>query len=178
MIEPNKKSIFSKFTDTLSTGFDAGQVLMRNYMTKARSEIAAEEDTAFYRKSLYKDITYSIGAQGWQEKTNRLSYTYLNQMTYKNTAVAAIIQTYQNMAAAHCVVAENPHQKGFRIKLKNEREALIKILVELSHIEAVSKPASIMETFTYFATEPKPGQLSVSGKSLSIVFGIPIHWIG
>jgi hypothetical protein len=46
-----------------------------------------------------------------------------------------------------------------------------KILVEVAHIEATSKLASIVETAMYFATEPNPGQLSVTGKSLSTVFG-------
>jgi hypothetical protein len=45
------------------------------------------------------------------------------------------------------------------------------ILVEVAHIEATSKLASIVETAMYFATEPNPGQLSVTGKSLSTVFG-------
>ncbi len=34
---------------------------------------------------------------------------------------------------------------------------------------------SFIEVATYFATEPKPGQQSVNGKSLSTVFGIPIQ---
>ncbi len=46
-----------------------------------------------------------------------------------------------------------------------------KILVEVAHIEATSKLASMVETAMYFATEPNPGQLSVTGKSLSTVFG-------
>jgi len=43
--------------------------------------------------------------------------------------------------------------------------------VEVLHIEATSKQASRVETAMYFATEPKPGQLSVIGRSLSTVFG-------
>ena len=39
-------------------------------------------------------------------------------------------------------------------------------------MEATSKAASRMETATYLATEPKPGQLSVMGKSLSTVLGM------
>ena len=41
-----------------------------------------------------------------------------------------------------------------------------------------SKAASFVEVAIYFATDPKPGQLSVKGKSLSIVLGIPIHVTG
>jgi len=51
-------------------------------------------------------------------------------------------------------------------------------LVELSHIDATSSPASRMETATYLATDPKPGQLSVMGKSLSTVFGMPMQVSG
>ena len=38
----------------------------------------------------------------------------------------------------------------------------------------MSKDASLAEVATYFATEPKPGQLSVTARSLSIVFGMAI----
>jgi hypothetical protein len=45
-------------------------------------------------------------------------------------------------------------------------------LVEVSHMEATSRLASRVETATYLATEPNPGQLSVKGRSLSTVLGI------
>ena len=54
----------------------------------------------------------------------------------------------------------------------------INTFVEDSHIDATSKLASRVEIATYFATEPKPGQASVKGKSLSTVFGIPIQVTG
>ena len=38
--------------------------------------------------------------------------------------------------------------------------------------------ASRVDTATYLATEPKPGQLSVIGRSLSTVFGTPTQVIG
>ena len=44
-------------------------------------------------------------------------------------------------------------------------------LVDVRAIEATSKPASRIDTATYLATEPKPGQQSVIGRSLSTVFG-------
>ena len=44
-------------------------------------------------------------------------------------------------------------------------------LVEVFAMEATSKVASRVDTAMYFATEPKPGQLSVMGRSLSTVFG-------
>ena len=46
-----------------------------------------------------------------------------------------------------------------------------KTLVEVFAIDATSNAASRIEVATYFATEPKPGQLSVIGRSLSTVFG-------
>ena len=49
-----------------------------------------------------------------------------------------------------------------------------KTLVEVLHIDLISKEASFAEVATYFATEPKPGQLSVTARSLSIVLGIAI----
>src|SRR5271169_601375 len=44
-------------------------------------------------------------------------------------------------------------------------------LVEVLAIDATSKLASRTDTATYFATEPKPGQQSVMGMSLSTVLG-------
>ena len=38
-------------------------------------------------------------------------------------------------------------------------------------MDATSKPASRVDTAMYLATEPKPGQQSVIGRSLSTVFG-------
>ena len=54
----------------------------------------------------------------------------------------------------------------------------IKTLVDVSAIERTSRLASFVETAIYLATEPKPGHVSVIGKSLSTVFGIPIEAIG
>ena len=50
--------------------------------------------------------------------------------------------------------------------------------VEVLAIEATSSAASGVETATYFATEPKPGQVSVIGRSLSTVFGMPMQVTG
>ena len=43
---------------------------------------------------------------------------------------------------------------------------------------ATSRVASRVDTAMYFATEPKPGQLSVIGRSLSTVFGTCTAVIG
>ena len=51
-------------------------------------------------------------------------------------------------------------------------------LVEVRLIDAKSNAASRIEVATYFATEPKPGEQSVIGRSLSTVLGMPTHTIG
>ena len=50
--------------------------------------------------------------------------------------------------------------------------------VEVRAIETTSSAASRVDTAMYFAAEPKPGQQSVSGKSLSTVLGTPMQVIG
>ncbi len=47
----------------------------------------------------------------------------------------------------------------------------MKTLVEVLAMEATSSAHSLVETATYLATEPKPGQQSVTARSLSTVFG-------
>ena len=51
-------------------------------------------------------------------------------------------------------------------------------MVEVLAIERTSNDASSVDTATYLATEPKPGQQSVIGRSLSTVLGTWIAWIG
>ena len=45
-------------------------------------------------------------------------------------------------------------------------------------MDATSNAVSRTETATYLATEPKPGQVSVQGRSLSTVFGTPTQTTG
>src|ERR1051325_266375 len=56
--------------------------------------------------------------------------------------------------------------------------SIVKTLVEVRLIAVRSSAASRIEVATYFAAEPKPGEQSVIGKSLSTVLGIPTHTIG
>ena len=51
----------------------------------------------------------------------------------------------------------------------------INTFVDVSDIDSTSKDASRVEVAIYFAAEPKPGQQSVSAKSLSTVLGIAMH---
>ena len=53
-----------------------------------------------------------------------------------------------------------------------------KTFVDDSAIDATSNPDSKVEMATNFATEPNPGQQSVTGKSLSTVLGIPMQVTG
>jgi len=121
MDKNEKPTIFQKIAQ-------ATEVALDRYVSKARSEMSQEEDNAFYRKSIYRDITYSSGVMGYQEKANRLSYDNLQHMSRKNTIIATIIQTYQNKVAAHACPAELQHDKGFKIKLKDEDEKLQEML--------------------------------------------------
>jgi hypothetical protein len=56
--------------------------------------------------------------------------------------------------------------------------SITKTRVEVFAMEATSNPASRIEVATYFATDPKPGQLSVIARSLSTVLGIPTQTRG
>ncbi len=94
---------------------EAGEVALESYIAKSRSDIASEEDNGNYRKSVYSDITYYNGAQGYQEKSSTLSYIYQVQMSKRCPIVSAIIQTLQNKAAAYAVISRDLNSKGFRI---------------------------------------------------------------
>lgn len=131
MSEENKATLFQKLGRTFEAGLEASQMAMKSYMAKARSEIAAEEDSAIYRKSIYKDVSYATGAQGFHEKTHRPSYEFLKHISYKNTITAGVIQTYQNKVAAHSQLAKDQYDDGWLIKLKDEEGALEKIKAEL-----------------------------------------------
>ena len=50
----------------------------------------------------------------------------------------------------------------------------MKTLVEVLHMDLISREASLDEVAIYLATEPNPGQLSVTARSLSMVLGTAI----
>ena len=50
-------------------------------------------------------------------------------------------------------------------------------LVDVALIDATSNAASRIEIARYFASDPKPGEQSVIGRSLFTVFGMPTHTI-
>src|ERR1700675_4682123 len=53
-----------------------------------------------------------------------------------------------------------------------------KTFVEVGAMERTSSAASRVEMAMYLAAEPKTGQQSVTGRTLSTVLGMPMHVIG
>ena len=51
-------------------------------------------------------------------------------------------------------------------------------LVEVSAMACTSSAASRTDTAVYLAAEPKPGQVSVTARSLSMVLGTPMQCSG
>jgi hypothetical protein len=100
-------------------------------IAKSKASMAELSEDSFYRKSVYKDVSYATGSQGYVEKTARLSFYFLKQMSVKNSIVAAIIQTYQNQIADFAQPVDDKHARGFRIVLKNEKKHLDAIIKEL-----------------------------------------------
>lgn len=131
MAEPKQPSFLEKL-------LSVGEVAMDRYIAKARSEIAQEEDEAFYRKSVYRDINYQVSSQGYLDRGAKLGFAHQRQMALKNTIVSGVIQTRQNQVAAHSKPVKEQHLKGWRIVLKDEEAALEKIKEEL--FGATEKP--------------------------------------
>lgn len=101
--------------------------VMDDRITKAKAPDLAPEDEGedtLYRKSVYRDPSYSVGTQGYQEKTARLSFPLLREMANKDIIVAGIIQTRQNQVAAYSKPAKDRHEKGFKIVLAEEESKL------------------------------------------------------
>lgn len=128
MAEEKKQSLLSKV-------LEAGSVQLDSIIAKARQPsnfVSADPDEeVFYGKSVYKDISISLGTQGFQEKAARLSYYYLKQMALRNSIVSAVIQTRQNQVASFSKPVQNKHERGFRIVLKNEKRALEELREEM-----------------------------------------------
>lgn len=126
-MDEDKKNpgFLDKIKQTIDLGLD--QVIL-----KAQSKIAQEsEENLLYRKSIYKDPSYVMGSQGFQEKTARLSYQFLKHMAYRDTIIGTIIQTRQNQVVNFSRPVDGKCEKGFKIILKNEEEEIEKIKEEL-----------------------------------------------
>lgn len=129
MADEDKKGLFGKFFDVLEASLD--ERLEKAKAPKMSADEQEELDEAFYRKSLYQDPSYTVGTQGYQEKTARLSFELLRMMAKNNTTVVGIIQTFQNKVAAFAKPVKSKYEKGFRIKPKNEEERILEIKKEL-----------------------------------------------
>jgi hypothetical protein len=123
----NKEGILSKalnaFENYLDNRMEKG--------AKVEPDFAPVEEDVLYRKSAYKDPSYSIGAQGYQDKTARLSFNLLREMAVRDTVVSAIIQNYQNDVSDFAKPAKAKYEKGFKIVPKNERQKILKLIAEL-----------------------------------------------
>lgn len=126
--DEKKPSIFSKI-------IEAGEAVLEAQIHKAKSSTVmnkdVDEDDFFYSKALTEEPTYSIHTSGWKEKPTRLQNSHLKQMSLKNTIVAAVIQTRQNQVASHSRLVESEQEKGFMIKLRNEKDLIEEIKVKL-----------------------------------------------
>jgi len=132
------KGFFSRIKDYAKATMEEKVLkvrLEREELQKAQKAAKMNEEDDFndalYRKSIYRDPSYSVGAQGWQEKTNRLSFELLRHMANQNTTVMGIIQTRQNQVAAFARPVKGPFQKGFKIELVNEQSELERIKQQL-----------------------------------------------
>lgn len=140
-MEDNKKSVVGIFQKVL----EAGNAYLDGQIFKAKSTILNSniEDPAdmFFGKAVTEDPSYAIHSQGWLEKPYRLQNAHLKQMSYQDTAIAAVIQTRQNQVAGYAKLVKSKQEKGWMIVLKDEDALLAKIKEEL---QAEMKAEEIM----------------------------------
>ncbi len=112
---------------------DAGNVYLDSQILKAKSSIINSniEDDFFYSKAVIEDPSYSLHSQGWRDKPSRLQNGHLKQMSYQDSAVAAVMQTRMNQVASHSTLVKNTLKKGWMIVLADEESLLAKIKQEL-----------------------------------------------
>lgn len=112
---------------------EAGNAYLDTQIFKAKTTILNSniEEDFFFGKAVIEDPSYSMHSQGWLEKPYRLQNSHLKQMSYQDTAIAAVIQTRQNQAAGHTKLVKSKVEKGFMIVLKDEDALLAKIKEEL-----------------------------------------------
>lgn len=132
--EQNNEGLLSKALNAIE-GYLDERLEKGNKKPEAEdgANIAQYEDSedVLYRKSAYRDGSYSVGAVGYQEKTVRLSFQLLREMSKRDTVVSAIIQNYQNDVSDFAKPAKAKYEKGFKIVPKNERKKIQEIMDEL-----------------------------------------------
>lgn len=124
--ENNKVSIFQKI-------LEAGNTYLDSQIFKAKTTILNSniEEDFFFGKAIVEDPSYAQHSQGWLDKPYRIQNSHLKQMSYQDTAIAAVIQTYQNKVASHSTLVKSKQEKGFMIALRDEDALLEKIKEEL-----------------------------------------------
>lgn len=135
-----KPSLFEKIVE-------AGHATVDAQIMKAKASIlnANIEDDFFYSKAMVEDPSYSLHSQGWKDKPHRLQNGHLKQMSYQDSAVAAVIQTRQNQIAHHAKPVESDTEKGFKIELENEKELLEEIKQQLKDELKAKQPQEALD---------------------------------
>lgn len=123
-----RMSIFKKVVE-------AGEAFLDLQIKKAKGEAAAkqsgDDDIEYYAKAVVDDPTYSVNSQGFKEKATQVQNGHLKHMSYKDSIIAAVIQTRQNQIANHAVKASADHEQGWKLSIKNEKAELEKIKEEI-----------------------------------------------
>lgn len=130
MQKPDNKNI-SIFQKVL----EAGNAYLDTQIFKAKTTIInsniEDQSDFFFGKAVIEDPSYSLHSQGWTDKPYRIQNGHLKQMSYQDSAIAAVIQTRQNQVSSHSQLVKSEQEKGFMIKLKDEESILAKIKEEL-----------------------------------------------
>ena len=114
-----------------------------------------------------------LGAHNAESKTTRLESHLIDKVLVLDAGGLTRSLTFEEQAGIRAVILSHRHFDHVRDLLPLGVGLLTSgKTIDVFAIEATSKLASLVETAMYFATEPKPGQLSVIGRSLSTVFGI------
>lgn len=114
---------------------EAGNAYLDSQIFKAKTTILNSnvEDSAdlFFGKAVIEDPSYALHSQGWTDKPYRIQNSHLKQMSYQDTAIAAVIQTRQNQVSRYSELVKSSQEKGFMIRLKDEKAILEKIKEDL-----------------------------------------------
>lgn len=128
MSDQNNKnvSIFQKM-------LEAGNAYLDTQIFKAKTTIINSniEEDFFFGKTVIEDPSYAQHSQGWTDKPYRIQNSHLKQMSYQDTAIAAVIQTRQNQVSAHSKLVKSMQEKGFMVMLEDEDALLEKIKEEI-----------------------------------------------
>tara|TARA_R110000868_G_C10973188_1_gene771549 strand:+ start:84517 stop:86490 length:1974 start_codon:yes stop_codon:yes gene_type:complete len=134
MSDDKKPSIFKKAIQAGEAYFDSiTRQAEADIIEKANSGTSGNNDSSdfVYGKSIVDEPSYRINSQGFKEKPHRVLNSHLKQMAYKDSVVAAVIQTRQNQVSNHSRLVKSEQERGFIIKLKDEEEFLRKIKEKL-----------------------------------------------